>query len=116
MPTASTALLLALSLLPAQPQQPSSGEPQAPVVQVAWERSLEDALWSRQQTGKPLLVCVNMDGEVFCEQFANRVYRTEEFLELSRGYVCIVLSPDRHTPMDYDGLGDRKSTRLNSSH
>ena len=107
MPTASTALLLALSLLPAQPQQPSSGEPQAPVVQVAWERSLEDALWSRQQTGKPLLVCVNMDGEVFCEQFANRVYRSEEFLELSRGYVCIVLSPDRHTPMDYDGLGNR---------
>ncbi len=86
-------------------QQPEAAA--SPQGQVQWERSLDDALWAHKQTGKPLLIAVNMDGEVFCEQFAGTVYRSEEFVTLSRGYVCMVVSPDRHTPMDFDGLGRR---------
>lgn len=95
----------ALSVFSLACQQPEA--PAAPQAQVQWERSLEDALWAHKQTGKPLLIAVNMDGEVFCDQFAGTVYRSEEFVALSRGYVCMVVSPDRHTPMDYDGLGRR---------
>ncbi|MCA9557430.1 MAG: hypothetical protein KC583_02590, partial [Myxococcales bacterium] len=61
----------------------------------------------REQTGLPLLIAVNMDGEVFNERFAGDVYHDPKFIESTRGYVCVVASPERHTERDYDALGNR---------
>ncbi|MGE3172563.1 MAG: hypothetical protein AB7O97_08030 [Planctomycetota bacterium] len=98
------------------PQAPPSSTPAAtppPAVRpvdeagIDWQRSLDDALALQRATGKPLLICVNADGETFCERFANTTYRDPEFVARTRGYVCVVASPDRHTETDYDGLGRR---------
>lgn len=95
-------LLLPLAMAAAAPAQSTGGAPT-----IAWQRSLTDALAVQEATGLPLLVVANMDGEVFNDQFAKQVYRTPEFVELTRGYVCVVCSPDRHTERDYDALGNR---------
>ena len=31
---------------------------------ITWERTWEDALSVAEETGKPVLICVNMDGEI----------------------------------------------------
>ncbi len=98
----ATAISCALSL--ALPQQPAT--PDAPA-RVAWQRTLEDALALKEATGLPLLIAVNMDGEVFNERFAATTYRDPTFVRSTRGYICVVASPDRHTDRDYDALGNR---------
>lgn len=99
-----------LTLLPA-PQDPTPtpapAPASAPKPSVAWQRSLDDALAEQQRTGLPLLVVVNMDGEVFNDRFRMQTYRDAEFVASTAGYVCIVASPDRHTEVDYDALGNR---------
>ena len=97
------ALVTAAALL--QPPQ-APAEPLAPE-RVAWQRSLEDALALQAQTGLPLLIAVNMDGEVFNERFAKSTYKDPQFVASTRGYICVVASPDRHTESDYDALGNR---------
>ena len=97
------ALVTAAALL--QPPQ-APAEPPAPE-RVAWQRSLEDALALQAQTGLPLLIAVNMDGEVFNERFAKSTYKDPQFVASTRGYICVVASPDRHTESDYDALGNR---------
>lgn len=88
------------------PQSPAAAErPAEP--QIAWQRTLEDALAVQDVTGLPLLVVVNMNGEVFNERFANTTYHDPEFIASTQGYVCVVASPDRHTERDYDALGNR---------
>jgi hypothetical protein len=104
-PLAATALLLA-SVAAQEPAQ-DPGAPQGPAPQIQWQRSLADALAVQQATGLPLLLCVNMDGEVFCDRFATTTYRDPAFVALTEGYVCLVASPDRHNEMDYDGAGRR---------
>lgn len=74
---------------------------------IAWQRTLADALAVQKATGLPLLVAVNMDGEVFNERFAGTTYKDPEFVALTRGYVCLVCSPDRHTERDHDAAGNR---------
>ena len=74
---------------------------------IAWQRSLADALAVQQATGLPLLVVVNMNGETFNERFAGTTYHDPAFIESTRGYVCVVASPDRHTDKDYDAKGNR---------
>jgi hypothetical protein len=91
-------------LLATLPQAPAT-KPQAATI--AWQRNLADALATQQATGLPLLLVVNMDGEVFNERFANDVYRDPEFIALTAGYVCVVAAPERHTPFDYDSFGNR---------
>lgn len=88
--------------LPQQPARPAADRPH-----VEWQRNLADALAVQQATGLPLLIAVNMDGEVFNERFANSTYRDPGFIESTRGYVCVVASPDRHTERDYDAFGNR---------
>ena len=100
-PTTRLSLSL-LSLL-----SPLAAAPQNPPPTIEWQRTLEDALAVQKATGLPLLIAVNMDGEVFNEQFANEVYKSPTFVETTRGYVCVVASPDRHTPADHDALGRR---------
>ena len=81
--------------------------PQEPAPRIEWQRSLADALQVQSQTGQPLLLCVNTDGEVFCDRFAETTYRDPAFVALTKGYVCVIASPDRHTERDYDGQGRR---------
>lgn len=100
--------VLCCSLLPIHltAQQPGAS-PAAEPPSVEWQRSLADALAVQQATGLPLLIAVNTDGEVFCDRFATTTYRDPAFVETTRGYVCVVASPDRHTESDYDASGRR---------
>ena len=86
-----------------------------------WQRSLADALALAEATGKPLLICVNTDGENASESLAWGRYRDPEFVELARGFVPILASPDRREPHERDDRGrrlpDRRFGRLvNSEH
>ncbi len=74
---------------------------------IDWQRSLDDALALSKQTGKPLLLCVNMDGESACENLAWGRYRDAEFAKLTRGFIPLVASPDRRNARDYDDRGRR---------
>lgn len=98
-----SALILSFTL--ALPQQAPT--PQEPPAQIEWQRSLADALAAQQALRKPLLLVLNIDGETFCEQFANRTYRDAKFVATTRGYVCLIASGERHTDSDYDGQGRR---------
>lgn len=84
-----------------------AAKPQAGPQRIAWQRTIDDALAVQKRTGLPLLVVVNMDGEVFNERFAGTTYKDPAFIESTRNYVCVVASPDRHTERDYDALGNR---------
>jgi len=77
-----------------------------PVV-IPWQRSFDDALKVSKQRGRPILVAVNMDGEIASEHFAGVKYRDPAFGELLKPYVCVIASVYRHTPRDYDEQGQR---------
>ena len=100
------AIVLAAALLP-PPQDPPTQAPRRPGVRVAWQRSLADALALQTKTGLPLMIAVNMDGEVFNDRFAATTYKDPGFVASTRGYICVIASPDRHTESDYDALGNR---------
>ncbi len=72
-----------------------------------WQRSLEDALAIANQTGKPLLICVNIDGESASETLARFQYRNPEFVALVEGFVPVLFSPDSHNPRERDDRGRR---------
>jgi len=81
--------------------------PAGPSSLIQWQRTLEDAEALSKASGKPMLVCVNMDGEPACETFARRKYKDPAFAELIAGYVPVIASPVRHNPKDHDGSGRR---------
>src|SRR5262245_686908 len=74
---------------------------------IAWERSWDDALAVARETGKLILVCVNMDGEIASEHYAGVRYRQPEIAKLYEPYVCVIASVYRHTPRDHDEQGRR---------
>ncbi|TAH34429.1 MAG: hypothetical protein EYC70_15930 [Planctomycetota bacterium] len=74
---------------------------------ITWQRSYEDALAVSKETGKPILVCVNMDGEIASEHYAGVRYRQPEIAKLYEPYVCVIASVYRHSPRDYDEQGRR---------
>lgn len=76
-------------------------------VLIPWQRSFDDALRVAKLTNKPILVAVNMDGEIASEHYAGIRYRTAETAKLFEPYVCIVASVYRHTPRDHDEQGRR---------
>ena len=86
------------------PESASDGprEPRMP-----WQRTLEDALALSRSTQKPLLICVNMDGEAASESLARGRYTDPEFARLAGGFVPVLASPDRHNLRDHDGRGAR---------
>jgi hypothetical protein len=117
----SVALSVALSTaLPAQegvpqppglvPEQmwyaPTAADWQKPVA-IRWQRTWEDAVRLSQQTKRPILVCVNMDGEIASEHYAGVRYRDPEIAKLWEPYVCVIASVYRHTPRDHDDQGRR---------
>ncbi len=76
-------------------------------VLISWQRSFDDAVRVSRATGKPILVAVNMDGEIASEHYAGVRYRESETAKLFEPYVCVVASVYRHTPRDYDEKGRR---------
>lgn len=74
---------------------------------VPFQRSWEDALALSRETGKAILICVNMDGEIASEHYAGVRYRQPEVAALYEPYVCVIASVYRHTPADYDAAGRR---------
>ncbi len=74
---------------------------------VPWQRNLEDALAMVAQTGKPLLICVNMDGEPASERLAWSSYRDPEFVKRMDGFIPLLVSPDQRNPRDWDDHGRR---------
>jgi len=86
-----------------------------------WQRTLEDALLLVERTGKPLLICVNMDDENASEVLAWNRYRDPDFARLASGFICVLASPDSREPLEYDDHGRRLPDRrfgrlLNSEH
>ena len=74
---------------------------------VKFQRTWEDAQAISKETGKAILVCVNMDGEIASEHYAGVRYRQPEIAKLYDPYVCVIASVYRHTPRDYDEQGKR---------
>ena len=122
-PIVSTiALLATLATAPAQdtqgaaPPQGSQRERMWPAptaedwakpVLIEFERTWEDAVAVSRETGKPVLVCVNMDGEVASEHYAGIRYRQPEIAKLYEPYVCVIASVYRHNHRDHDEHGHR---------
>ena len=76
-------------------------------VQITFQRTWEDALALSQEQKRPILVCVNMDGEIASEHYAGVRYRMPEIAKLYEPYVCVIASVYRHNPRDYDDEGRR---------
>jgi len=79
---------------------------QKPVL-IQWQRTFDDALRVARATEKPILVCVNMDGEIASEHYAGVRYRDPEAAKFFEPYVCVAASVYRHTPRDHDEQGRR---------
>lgn len=74
---------------------------------IKWQRTFADALKVARAENRPLLVAVNMDGEIASEHFAGVRYRDPVTAALMSRYVCVIASVYRHTPRDYDETGAR---------
>ncbi|MHC4077201.1 MAG: hypothetical protein ACYST0_02025 [Planctomycetota bacterium] len=103
---------------PNQPRQPgqfrrsgaftqASAEQRAKPPLVPWQRNLEDALAMVARTGKPLLICVNMDNEPASERLAWVNYRDPEFVKLMDGFIPLLVSPDQRNARDWNDRGRR---------
>jgi hypothetical protein len=75
--------------------------------QIHWQRTLEDALALQRSSGRPIFVAINTDAESASERIVRELYRDPEFVEKTRSFVCVIASPLRHTPRDFDGRGRR---------
>jgi hypothetical protein len=85
---------------------PSAADWQKPVV-VQWQRTWQDAVRLSRETKRPILVCVNMDGEIASEHYAGIRYRDPAIGALYEPYLCVIASVYRHNPRDYDQDGRR---------
>jgi tetratricopeptide (TPR) repeat protein len=74
---------------------------------ITWQRTYEDALAVSRETKKPILVCINMDGEIASEHYAGVRYRQPEIAKLYEPYVTVIASVYRHNLRDYDEQGNR---------
>ncbi len=74
---------------------------------IQWQRSWKDAVEVSRVTGKPLMIAVNMDGEIASEHWAGIRYRQADTARLYEPYVCVIASVYRHNPRDYDERGAR---------
>ncbi len=85
---------------------PTAEDWKRPVL-VTFQRTWDDAVAVSRETGKPILVCVNMDGEIASEHYAGVRYRQSEIAALYEPYVCVIASVYRHNPRDFDEAGRR---------
>jgi tetratricopeptide (TPR) repeat protein len=84
-----------------------TAEDWAKPVLITFQRTWEDAQAVSKETGKPILVCVNMDGEIASEHYAGIRYREPEMAKFHEPYVNVIASVYRHNPRDYDENGQR---------
>lgn len=85
---------------------PTAEEWAAPTL-IPWQRTWADAVKVSLDTGDPIMICVNMDGEIASEHYAGVRYRQPEVAALYEGYVTVIASVYRHNPRDYDDEGRR---------
>ena len=85
---------------------PNADEWASPTL-IDWQRSWQDAVQVSLDSGKPILICVNMDGEIASEHYAGVRYRQPEVAALYEPYVTVIASVYRHAPRDYDDEGRR---------
>ncbi|MCC7398704.1 MAG: hypothetical protein IT455_16675 [Planctomycetes bacterium] len=85
---------------------PTAADWKKPVL-MRWQRTWDDAVRLSQATRRPILVCVNMDGEIASEHYAGVRYRDPELAKLFEPYVCVIASVYRHNERDYDEQGNR---------
>jgi tetratricopeptide (TPR) repeat protein len=76
-------------------------------VLLTFQRTWADAIAVSQETGKAILICVNMDGEIASEHYAGIRYRQPEIATLYEPYVLVMASVYRHTARDFDEKGQR---------
>jgi hypothetical protein len=74
---------------------------------IEWQRSWEDAWTLAQRTHRPILACINMDGEIASEHYAGVRYRQPDIARLYEPYICVIASVYRHNARDYDENGHR---------
>lgn len=84
-----------------------TAEDWAKPVLITFQRTWEDALAVAEETGRPILVCTNMDGEIASEHYAGMRYRQPDIAKLYEPYVAVIASVYRHTPRDHDEEGRR---------
>jgi len=101
---------------PANPPQGAAREAMWPAptavdwkkpVLITFQRTWKDAVEVSRQSNKPILVCINMDGEIASEHYAGVRYRQPEIAKLYEPYVCVIASVYRHNPRDFDDQGRR---------
>lgn len=93
---------------PRQAMWPSpTAEDWAKPVPITWQRTWEDAVAVSKETGKPIMIAVNMDGEIASEHYAGIRYRDPEVAKVFDPYVSVIASVYRHNPRDYDENGNR---------
>lgn len=85
---------------------PTAADWKKPVL-IEFQRTWGDAVTVARETNKPILLCINMDGEPASEHYAGVHYRTPETAKLFEPYVCVIASVYRHTPRDHDEQGNR---------
>ncbi|MEM8884956.1 MAG: hypothetical protein AAGD14_12865 [Planctomycetota bacterium] len=85
---------------------PTAEDWKKPVL-ITFQRTWKDALEVSKATGRAILICINMDGEIASEHYAGIRYRQKEVAKLYEPYVCVIASTYRHNPRDYDDDGNR---------
>ncbi len=85
---------------------PTAQDWKKPVL-ITFQRTWGDALAVSKETGKPILICINMDGEIASEHYAGIRYREPEKAALYEPYVCVMALVYRHSPRDFDQQGHR---------
>jgi hypothetical protein len=85
---------------------PTAEDWKKPVL-LEWQRTWDDAVAVAKEEGRPILVCINMDGEIASENYAGKRYRDPAIAALYEPYVCVIASVYRHTPRDHDDEGRR---------
>jgi hypothetical protein len=76
-------------------------------VLLTFQRTWDDAVAVSKESGRPILVCINMDGEIASEHYAGVRYRDPEIAAIYEPYVCVIASVYRHVPRDHDDEGRR---------
>ncbi len=74
---------------------------------ITWQRSWDDAQAVSKETARPILICINMDGEIASDHYAGVRYRQPEIAALYEPYITVIASVYRHAPRDYDDEGKR---------
>ncbi len=85
---------------------PTAADWAAPCL-ITWQRTWDDAVALSRKTGRSILLCINMDGEIASEHYAGIRYRRQDTAKLYKPYINVVASVYRHTPRDHDEQGHR---------